>query len=146
MPAIIRRLFCAALVWGLWGHGALAAGPQHPDCSGRERWPAIMTGMRLKELGLSEKAGGYDRVEVELLASEPLPAEKHGRSLFRQVHKVTIEDGGRIFTAITVNTASFEECSESGADVYVIAVACPAGGRCARFGLPRDVQGQGRLP
>ena len=146
MLAIIRRLFSAALVWGLCGHGALAAGQSYPDCSGHDRWPAAMTGVRLKELGLSEKAGGYDKVEAELLASEPLPAERHGRPLFRQVHKVTIADGGRTFTAITVTTASFEECSEVGGDVYVIAVACPAGGQCVRSSLPRHGQEQGSRP
>lgn len=95
MSSFIRRLFCAALVWGLCGHGGLAAGQPYPDCSGHDRWPAAMTGVRLKELGLSDKAGGYDKVEGELPVSEPLPAERHGRPLFRQVHKVSIADGGR---------------------------------------------------
>lgn len=133
----MRLLACLACFLCLAAsQAAFSAERPHPDCTGPDRWPAAMTGVRLKELGLSEKAGGYDKVEVELLASEPLPAERHGRPLFRQVHKVTIADGGRTFTVITVTTASFEECSESGGDVYVIAVACPAGGDCRRHRLP----------
>ena len=131
-------LFCLAL--GICACPALAAELQHPDCSGRDHWPAALIGVRLKELGLSEKAGGYDTVKVELLASEPLPAERHGRPLFRQVHKVTIADGGRTFTAITVNTASFEECSESGADVFLVGIECPAGAPCTRSALPHAGQ------
>lgn len=136
----------SCLAWGICVCPVLAAELQHPDCLGIDRWPAAMAGMRLKEQGLSEKAGGYDKVEVELLASESLPAERHGRPLFRQVHKVVIHDGGRTFTAITVNTASFEECSESEGDVFVIAVACPAGDQCVRSSLPRDGQKQGSRP
>ena len=139
-------VFLTFFLWYIFNTTPLAAGQPYPDCSGHNRWPAAMTGVRLKELGLSEKAGGYDKVEVELLASEPLPAERHGRPLFRQVHKVTIADGGRTFTAITVTTASFEECSEVGGDVYVIAVACPAGGQCVRSSLPRHGQEQGSRP
>ena len=129
----------ACLVWCIGVCPAFAAGPQ-PDCARHDGWPAVMTGVRLKELGLSEKAGGYDAVEVELLASEPLAAERHGRPLFRQVHKVTIADGGRTFTAITVNTASFEECSESGADVFLVGIECPAGAPCTRSALPHAGQ------
>ena len=117
----------ACLVWGICACPTFAAELQHPDCSGRDHWPAAMTGVRLKELGLSEKAGGYDNIEVELLASDPFSAERHGRPLFQQVHKVTITDGGRTFTAITVNTASFEECSESGGDVFIVDIAGPSG-------------------
>ena len=131
-------LFCLAL--GICACPALAAELQHPDCSGIDRWPAATVGAQLKELGLSDKAGGYDKVEVELLDSEPLPAERHGRPLFRQVHKVTITDGGRTFTAITVNTASFEECSESGADVFLVGIECPAGAPCTRSALPHAGQ------
>lgn len=129
----IISLFC--LAWGICVCPAFAAELQHPDCSGIDRWPAAMTGMRLKELGLSGKAGGYDKVEVELLDSEPLPAERHGRPLFRQVHKVTIHDGGRTFTAITINKASFEECSESGADVFLVGMECPSDAPCTRSSL-----------
>lgn len=120
----------------LASQAAFSAERPHPDCTGHDRWPAAMTGVRLKELGLSEKAGGYDKVEVELLASEPLPAERQGRPLFRQVHKVTITDGGRIFTAITISTSSFEECSESGVDVSFVSIECPAGDDCRRRRLP----------
>lgn len=128
----MRTIVCLTCLLGiLCLHPAFAAG-QQPDCSRHDAWPAVMAGVQLKNVGLSEKAGGYDKVEVELLASEPLPQDEHGRSLFRQVHKVIIHDGGNIFTAITVNDASVEECSESGVDVFFVSTECPAGGSCVR--------------
>lgn len=93
---------------------AVAAGP-HPPCDGEDNWAAAMVGVYLKNNGLADKAGGYDTLTVERLASEPL-----ADGLFRQVHKVTIVDGGKRFTAITVNTASHQECSESPVEVYLV--------------------------
>lgn len=103
---------------------AFAREPSHPDCSGPEQWVVAMVGARLKDLHLSTQAGGYDKVEVERLASEQIVAEAEGCPLFRQVHKVTIHDKGNAFVAVTVNTASSEECSESGVDVYFVSVEC----------------------
>ena len=105
----------------------------HPDCTGPEQWVAGAVGARLKNLRLSTKAGGYDRVEVERLASEQISPEAGPRTLFRQVHKVTIHDKGKTFVAITVNDASLQECSESGVDVYIVSIACDAAdGTCLR--------------
>lgn len=106
-----------------------------PDCSGPDRWAARIVGVHLKNLNLSKKAAGYDKVEVELLATEPL-FKGQDRAIFRQVHKVTIYDHGNTFMAITVNDASFEECSESGVDVHFISVQCGADSNCQSYALP----------
>lgn len=139
----MRALVCLiCLLWMAGSQAPLAAERQHPDCTGHDRWPASSVGTRLRELGLSDKAGGYDTVEVELLASEPLSPELSpnggGRELFRQVHKVTIRDGENTFVAITVHDASRQECSESGVDVFFIAAECPARGDCRRGALPLE--------
>lgn len=139
----MRALVCLiCLLWMAGSQAPLAAERQHPDCTGRDRWPAAIVGTRLRELGLSDKAAGHDRVEVERLASEPLPPElapgAGGRELFRQVHKVTIRDGENTFVAITVHDASRQECSESGVDVFFIAAECPARGDCRRAALPLE--------
>lgn len=105
----------------------------HPDCTDPERWAAAAVGVRLKNLHLSAKAGGFDRVEVERLASEQVSPEAGPRTLFRQVHKVTIYDRGKTFVAITINNASRQECSESEVDVYIVSIACDTGdGTCLR--------------
>lgn len=135
----MRILACLVCLLCLAGsRTALCAERDHPDCTGQARWPAAMTGARLKMLGLSEKAGGYDRVDVELLASEQLSPDARGRAIFRQVHKVTIHDGENTFVAITVNDASRQECSESGVEVFLVSVECPAAGDCRRHSLPRQ--------
>ena len=101
----------------------MAADP-HPRCDGEDNWAAAMSGVYLKNTGLTDKAGGYDALFVERLASEPLDD-----GLFRQVHKITVVDGEKRFTAITVNTASHRECSESGVEVYLVTPPAPGGSR-----------------
>lgn len=75
-------------------------------------------------------------MDVELLASEALFSGPSDRGIFRQVHMVRIRDGENSFTAITVNDASFQECSESGVDVYFISIECPADGPCRSDASP----------
>lgn len=137
---ILACLIC--LLWMAGSQAPLAAERTHPDCTGSDRWPAAIGGTRLRELGLSDKAGGHDRVEGERIASQALPPERAPgageRELFRQVRKITIRDGEKTFVAITVNDASQQECSESGVDVFFIAVECPARGDCRRGALPLE--------
>lgn len=123
-------LYTLSFVCIICSTATFAAQPQFTDCSGPEKWAAALVGVRLKNLNLIQQIGGYDKIEVKLLASEQLPSQGHDRDIFRQVHKITIHDNGNIFTAITVNDASRQECSESGGDVYFIAIECGADHRC----------------
>lgn len=132
---ILASLACFLCIIG--SQTAVSAERDHPDCTGQDRWPASIVGVHLRNLHLSEKAGGYDKVDVELLASEQLPPDTRGRAIFRQVHKVTVHDGENTFVAVTVNEASRQECSESGVDVFLVSVECPADGDCRRHSLPR---------
>lgn len=139
---IILYLACCLCLAG--GRAAFAHEPSHPDCAGPAQWAASAVGVRLKDLQLSTKAADYDAVEVERLASEQISPDAEGRSLFRQVHKVTVRDGGNTFVAITVNVASRQECSESGVDVYVVSLACGADDRtCRRYGAALGQGGSG---
>ncbi len=131
---IIPYLLC--VICTLCSHAAPAHEQQYPDCSRPDGWAASAVGTRLKDLHLSDRAGGYDSVDVELLASEALFSGPSDRGIFRQVHKVRIRDGENSFTAITVNDASFQECSESGVDVYFISIECPADGPCRSDASP----------
>lgn len=134
MMHIIPYLLCFICI--VCSHAAPAHEQQYPNCSGPDGWAASAVGTRLKDLHLSDRAGGYDSVDVELLASEALFSGPSDRGIFRQVHKVRIRDGENSFTAITVNDASFQECSESGVDVYFISIECPADGLCRSEASP----------
>lgn len=104
----------------------------HPACDGEDNWAAAMVGVHMKNLGYSDKAGGYDKTEVTRLTSEPL-----GNGIFRQVHRVSIQDGDNSFVAITVNNASAIECSESPVEVYFTSTICgqgPGGSGCRAVG------------
>jgi len=107
---------------------AAFAAKRFTDCSGPESWAATVVGVRLKNLNLIQHIGVYDKIEVNLLASEQLPSK--GRAIFRQVHKVTIHDKGNVFTAIIVNDASREECSEAGGDIFFIGMECATDRKC----------------
>lgn len=129
MRKIILFLSCLVLI--LLCTPALSA-ELHPACDGEDNWAAAMTGVHLKNLGLTQKAGGYDKIEVTRLVSEPI-----GDGKFRQVHRVTIQDGDNAFVAITVNNASAIECSESPVEVYFVSTICgqgPGGSGCRSVG------------
>lgn len=143
----MRILVCLACLLCLVGsRTAVSAERDHPDCTGQDRWPASSVGVHLRNLQLSEKAGGYDKVVVELLTSERLPPDARGRAIFRQVHKVTVHDGEKTFVAVTVNDASRQECSESGVEVFLVSVECSADGVCRRNSLPPHPATSALLP
>lgn len=88
-----------------------------PDCTGSDQWPASMAFVKLKNAGLTDNEKlDFTKTQVTRLASE-----QASRRLFRQVHRVVFtEHSGRRIEVITVNDASFDECSESGVDVFVV--------------------------
>jgi hypothetical protein len=89
----------------------------HPDCSGIDRWATNMAFVHLKNAGITDN----DKVDFSKTVTKRLASQKIGDNLFRQVHLVIFtEKSGNTIQVITVNDASFEECSMSAVDVYVI--------------------------
>lgn len=95
----------------------LSAQVKSPDCSGPEGWAASMAFVNLKNAGLTDNAKlDFTKTQSSRIASEPLAKGK-----FRQVHHVTFhQKDGQSIDVITVNDASFSECSESGVEVFVV--------------------------
>ncbi len=88
-----------------------------PDCTGRDRYQAVTAFVHLKNAGLTDNAKiDFTKTKVTRLASEKVSAR-----LFRQVHRVVFtEHSGKQIEVITVNDVSFEECSETSFDVFVV--------------------------
>jgi hypothetical protein len=50
-----------------------------------------------------------------------LASEKIGKDLYRQIYDITfVEKTGATIRVVTSNKASWQECSMSGVDVYVV--------------------------
>ena len=96
---------------------ATSSGTGAPACAGPEGWPTSMAFVYLKDAGLTSNDNiDFTKTKTTLLASESI-----GKDLYRQVHDVVFtEKSGRTIEVITRNTASSEECSMSGVDVFVI--------------------------
>ena len=92
-------------------------GQGHPDCTGGERWPAVMAFVHLKNAGILENSDvDLGRTMVNRLASEEVSP-----GLFQQVHDVTyFRIDGSSLRVIAENRVSHEECSMSGVRVYVV--------------------------
>ncbi|MDM3871936.1 hypothetical protein QSV34_11320 [Porticoccus sp. W117] len=89
----------------------------HPDCAGKDRWPAAMAFVHLKNEGLAKN----DDIDFSLTSVKRLSSQEIEPGLFTQIHEVTFfEKNGKTITVITNNNASHEECSMSGVEVYVI--------------------------
>ncbi len=88
-----------------------------PNCTGQESWPASMAFVNLKNARITnnEKVD-FNKTTVKRLASEHLKS-----GIFKQIHFVTfVEKDGTIIEVITINEASFEECSHSDVDVFKV--------------------------
>lgn len=73
--------------------------------------------VHLKNEGLTDN----DRLDIGMTRTVRIASQRIADSLWRQVHHVTFtEKSGRTLQAITVNDASYEECSMSGVDVFVV--------------------------
>jgi hypothetical protein len=90
---------------------------KHPDCTCNDCWPASMAYVHLKDADLAgPQTLDFKKTKVKRLASE-----KIGDDLYRQIHLVTFkEKNGGTINVITVSDASFEECSMSDVEVYVV--------------------------
>ena len=101
----------------VFASGAAAPAPRPPDCSGPDHWAAGTAFTALKNDG----AVTNDAVDFDHVTSRTIASERIGRDLWRQVFRVTfpLKSGDRV-EAIVVSDASSEECSMSGAKVFLI--------------------------
>ena len=76
-----------------------------------------MTFVHLKNAGLVDNRDiDWSNIKTVRIASE-----KIGKGLWRQVYHITFtKTSGETIEAIAVHDASFEECSMTGVDVYVV--------------------------
>lgn len=88
-----------------------------PDCTGSEQYPASIAFGALKNAGLTDNYKVvFTKTKVTRLASE-----KIGKDLYRQVHYITFtEKSGKKISVITVNEVSFEECSMTGGQIFLV--------------------------
>lgn len=86
-----------------------------PDCSGG--WPTNMAQASLKNAGLLENK----EIDFTKTTTTRLASEKVGNDRWHQVYFVTFfRRSGDKIQAIVVHDASIEECSMTGARVYVV--------------------------
>ena len=80
-------------------------------------WPMNMSEVWLKNAGVVDiKNLDESKTKITLLASE-----KKAKGLYTQIYHFIFYDAiGNSYETITNNDASYEECSETGVDVYLI--------------------------
>ena len=85
-----------------------------PDC---HSWPMKMSEVWLQNAGIVAIENlNEPKTKITLLASE-----KKAKGLYTQIYHFIFYDSiGNSYETITNNDASYEECSMSGVDVYLI--------------------------
>ena len=85
-----------------------------PDCYS---WPMNISEGWLKKVGIVDNINlDESKTKITLLASE-----KKAKGLYTQIyHFIFYDTTGNTYETITKNDASYEECSETTADVYLI--------------------------
>ncbi|WP_143555244.1 hypothetical protein, partial [Snodgrassella alvi] len=85
-----------------------------PDC---DSWPMQMSTTWLQKTGIVS----IEDLDKSKIQSTLLASEKKAKGLYTQIyHFIFYDKKGNIYETITKNDASFEECSETGVDVYLI--------------------------
>ena len=87
-----------------------------PDCYS---WPMNISEGWLKKVGIVDNINlDESKTKITLLASE-----KKAKGLYTQIYHFIFYDSiGNSYETITNNDASYEECSMSGVDVYLIPI------------------------
>jgi hypothetical protein len=88
---------------------------QHgPDCNS---WPTNMSFVELKNAGITDnKKVDFSKTKTVRIASESI-----GKGLFHQVYDVKFtEFSGNVIEVIALFDASYEECSMTGVEVFVV--------------------------
>ena len=90
-----------------------------PDCSGS--WPTNIAFVNLKNAGLVDN-GDIDWSNPKATGTTVrIASERIGKGLWHQVYDVTFKKtSGETVEAIVVHDASFEECSMTSPDVYIV--------------------------
>jgi len=71
----------------------------------------------LKNAGITDNA----KVDFSKTITVRLASEKIGKDLYHQVYDVKYtEKSGNVIEVIAIHDASFEECSMTGVEIYVI--------------------------
>ena len=103
-PAIAIPLLLAASV----------ASAKDPDCAS---WPTNMAFVHLKNAGLTNNS----QTDPTKAVAVRLASEKIGKDRYRQIYRITFRvKSGNDIEVITSSDASFDECSMSGVDVFVV--------------------------
>jgi hypothetical protein len=113
--------------WKLWGLFLILAtqlsvfaqsknGTAHgPDCSGG--WPTNIAFAKLKNAGITDNA----KVDFTKTKTVRLASERIGNGLYHQVYDVKFtQKSGDVIEVIAVHNASYEECSMTGVEIFVI--------------------------
>jgi hypothetical protein len=86
-----------------------------PDCSGT--WPTNMAFVHLKNAGITDNS----KVDFSKTKTVRLASERIGKDLFHQVYDVNFtEKTGSVIEVIAIHDASYEECSMTGVEVFVV--------------------------
>jgi hypothetical protein len=86
-----------------------------PDCSGS--WPTNMAFVHLKNAGITDNV----KVDFSKTRTVRLASERVGKDLYHQVYDVKFtEKSGSVIEVIAIHDASYEECSMTGVEVFLI--------------------------
>lgn len=93
-----------------------------PDCTRKEAWPASVAYTKLKNAGLIASTDHLpNNIPAKNMHVRRLASEALGKGLYKQLHWVQFEAKDKVnISVIVANTASNEECSVEGGDVYLI--------------------------
>jgi hypothetical protein len=86
-----------------------------PDCS--DSWPTNMAFVLLKNADITTNS----KIDFSKTKTVRLASEKIGKDLYHQVYDVIFtEFSGRTIEAIAMHDASYEECSMTGVELFVV--------------------------
>jgi hypothetical protein len=118
----MRAILLQALVLTFFAGFSVAQLPSEkthgPDCSGG--WPTNMAFANAKNAGLLDN----DDIDWSIktnVKTVRIASEKTGKDLWHQVYDITFKKtSGEKIEVIVVHDASFEECSMTEPDVYIV--------------------------
>ena len=94
--------------------------PNGPDCSGPDHYPAAAAFSVMKNEGLLTN----ESVRWKQVQSRTIASQRIGKNLWRQIFRVTYPlTTGRKIEAIVVEEVSFDECSMSNPQIFLVSKA-----------------------
>jgi hypothetical protein len=117
-PILVQTLLLAFAVSSFSVAQSPSEKTHGPDCSGG--WPTNIAFVNLKNAGLVDNRN-IDWSVKSNIKTVRIASEKIGKGLWHQVYDVAFKKtSGETIEAIVVHDASFEECSMTSPDVYVV--------------------------